>query len=304
VRPTLPNALGFSTYNLQLNTPSSRSTNSLASNRHTSDDDDLDNLPYPVPLPREAFLSHDFKPATYLSTLHNRHQTLSDLRAELRTRSQTLAKELLDLVNNEYQAFLTLGSDLSGGDEKVEEVRVGVLGFVKGVGQVRETVEERRHVAGELVAERERIWKEREVGRGLVEVNTRVGELEEILAVTGEGREDVSEDESEEEDEDEEEEGGQSLMGVGRLERLVRSYLGVRQLVEVIGPEHPFLVRQEGRLIRIRNTLLLDLGTSLKQAKASGQSAKNKLLRIVSLYGEMDEAKEAIKLLKESTAPR
>jgi hypothetical protein len=197
---------------------------------------------------------------------------------------------------------LTLGSDLQGGEEKVEEVRVGVLGFVKGVGGVKEAVAGRKDVVSGLVKEKERIRGERELGRSLVEIHTRIGEVEEALAVTSNGttEDDMSEDESED-DEDLEAEGGQTVLGVGRLERLVHSYLSILQLIEDTDPAHPFLVKQEERLLRIRHTLLIDLGTALKQTKTIGLPAKNKLLKIVSLYGAMDEAKEAIKILKDSS---
>jgi hypothetical protein len=284
------------TNTVQLNTPSSRSSGSVTSQPSS---DDFDNLPYPQPLQRSAFLSPGFSPSAYLSTLQNRHQTLSDLRAELRTRSQTLAKELLDLVNNEYQAFLHLGGDLRGGEEKVEEVRVGVLGFVKGLTTVRGAVEGRQETLAELVEERERIRRDKEVAKDLIEVHTRIGELEETLAVTGDG-DNLSEDESDAEDADEDEGGG--LVGVGRLSKLVQSYLGVGELIATIGPEHPYLVKQEERLIRIRSTLLLDLGTALKQAKAAGKSSEGGLLKIVALYADMDEPKEAIKVLKETVS--
>jgi hypothetical protein len=281
---------------VQLHTPSSRSSGSIASHPST---DDFDNLPYPQPLQRSDFLSPDFSPSAYLSTLQNRHQTLSDLRAELRTRSQSLAKELLDLVNNEYQAFLHLGGDLRGGEEKVEEVRVGVLGFVKGITQVKGAVHGKQEVLTELVQERERIRRDTEVAKGLIEVHTRIGELEEALAVTGDGG-NLSEDESDDEDAEDEEEDG--LVGIGRLQRLVQSYLGVRQLVDTIGPEHPFLVKQDERLIRIQSTLLLDLGTALKQAKSGGKSCEGGLLKIVALYSELEEPKEAINVLKEASS--
>ena len=90
--------------------------------------DDEDNLPYPEALPRSDFLAPTFDAPTYLSTLSDRHQTLEDLRSDLRERSQGLSKELLDLVNTNYEQFLSLGSDLKGGEEKVEDVRVGLLG--------------------------------------------------------------------------------------------------------------------------------------------------------------------------------
>ncbi|KAF2422161.1 hypothetical protein EJ08DRAFT_672820 [Tothia fuscella] len=279
-----------------LNTPSNHSSASLPSNDGTNSDAfNIDNLPYPQPLPRSAFLSPNFSAADYLSTLQNRHQTLSDLRAELRTRSQTLAKELLDLVNNEYQAFLTLGSDLRGGEEKVEEVRVGVLGFVKGVEGVRGVVGGKSGEVEALLEERQRIRGGKEVAKGLVEVHTRIGELEAKLS-GGDDAGDSDEDELEEEEEDE----GDEIMGVGRLKRLVRDYLGMRQLASSIGNEHPFLAKQESRITKIRDTILLDLGTSLKQAKAGRKQNPGALLALISLYGDMDSPSAAIKILKQS----
>jgi hypothetical protein len=288
-----------------LDTPSEEDTRSQLSRQFadSDSDDDLSSLPYPQPLQRSAFLVPDFKAADYLSTLRNRHQTLSDLRVELRTRSQTLAKELLDLVNDEYQAFLGLGGDLRGGEEKVEAVRVGVLGFVKGVEGVKTSVVTRKAEVDTLLQEKRRISSQILVGRQLVEIHTRVGELEEALAITSNKDEVDSDDEdSDDEDSDDEEEGedGQDVSGVVRLERLVMSYLSVQQIIEQVGKAHPFLVRQEERLKQIRSTLLLDLGNALRQAKDTGTRGKTKLLRMVALYGDMDEAADAIRILKEA----
>ncbi|EOD52989.1 putative conserved oligomeric golgi complex subunit 2 protein [Neofusicoccum parvum UCRNP2] len=176
-----------------------------------SDDDDA-SLPYPAPLPRSAFAipAAQFSASRYLSTLSHRHQTLGDLRSDLRARSALISRELLDLVNANYADFLSLGQALRGGEERVEEVRVGLLGMRKAVGE----------------------------------------------------------------------------------------YLGVRQIAERVGVEHPFLVAQEPRLTKIRNTLLLDLGAALKQAKAAGAQGKNRVLKVMSIYAEMDEGMEAVKVLK------
>jgi hypothetical protein len=288
-----------------LSTPSATSDDALSTRSRGAysdddSDDDISTLPYPLPLPRTPFLAPNFHPAAYLSTLRNRHQTLADLRAELRTRSQTLARELLDLVNDEYQGFLGLGVDLRGGEERVEGVRVGVLGFVKGVDGVKGSVARRAGEVEELSQERKRIVGEVQVGRRLVEVHTRIGELEDALAITSSKDANPSdEDDSDSEDEDEDEDG-QDIAGVARLERLVMSYLAVQQMIEQIGKARPFLIKQEDRLAKIHSTLLLDLGNALKQAKTAGAKGKVKLLRVVSLYGDMSEAKEAIRILKET----
>ncbi|KAI5299268.1 hypothetical protein KEM56_003373 [Ascosphaera pollenicola] len=85
---------------------------------------DVDSLPFPAPLSRATFSDPSFSPTTFLSSLSNRHQSLSDLQLELQDLSRSLAAELLDLVNANYQSFLHLGTALTGGDEKCEEVRL------------------------------------------------------------------------------------------------------------------------------------------------------------------------------------
>ncbi|KAJ4338723.1 hypothetical protein N0V95_007994, partial [Ascochyta clinopodiicola] len=99
-------------------TGSSSDTDTAPSNDTDTDNDDLSTLPFARPLQRSDFLDPNFTPSAYLSTLSNRHQTLEDLRSELRTRSQLVSRELLDLVNANYADFLTLGNSLRGGEEK------------------------------------------------------------------------------------------------------------------------------------------------------------------------------------------
>ncbi|KAH7054222.1 oligomeric golgi complex component, COG2-domain-containing protein [Macrophomina phaseolina] len=269
-----------------------------------SDSDDSD-LPFPTPLPRSAFAvpASTFSASAYLSTLSHRHQTLGDLRSDLRARSALISRELLDLVNANYADFLSLGQALQGGEERVEEVRVGLLGMQKAVGEVRGQVAGREQEVRGLLAERERVRRERGVAHALLEVERRVGELEAGLVENGteagsveSSDEDEDEEDEDSEDEDEGDTGGS--ISLARLRRLARQYLGVRQIVRKIGVEHPFLVAQEPRLTKIRNTLLLDLGAALKQAKAAGPQGKNRVLKVMSIYAEMDEGMEAVKVLK------
>lgn len=94
---------------------STKTTFNLASSSSSDSDNDDAPLPFPVALPRADFLAKDFRPAEYLSALPHRHQTLEDLRAELRERSAAISAELLELVNGNYTAFLSLGNELKGG---------------------------------------------------------------------------------------------------------------------------------------------------------------------------------------------
>ncbi|KAK7544883.1 oligomeric golgi complex component, COG2-domain-containing protein [Phyllosticta citribraziliensis] len=319
--------------------PSPPSPLTRASPTHDNDDSsssDIDDLPYPLPLPRSPFTvpPSTFSAPAYLSTLSQRHQTLSDLRSDLRARSQLIARELLDLVNGNYVDFLSLGQALQGGEERVEEVRVGVLGLRGALGDVGAVVKGREDEVAALVEERERTRRAAHVARALLEVEGRVAECEDALGVaqdnvmgggawgkknhnkmkrgesgaaaelSDDGSDDDDDDDDEEDYEDEDSDADdeqQDIPGavsLPRLRRLVRQYLSIRQLADHIGAEHPFLVAQEPRLIKIRNTLLLDLGAALKHAKAAGVTGQRRVLQIMSIYAEMDEGAEAVKVLK------
>ena len=275
------------------------------SESHSSDDED--NLPYPAALPRGDFLTKDFDAPTYLSTLADRHQTLEDLRTDLRERSQALSKELLDLVNTNYEQFLSLGSDLKGGEEKVEDVRVGLLGFKRGVEDVRAKVRERKNEVEIFLNEKKGISKEIAFGRKLLELDSRLEDLEDRLMVSslGRGVDGVDEDswsDSEDEEGDEDELTVDGVIGgtsTRKLRKFVLDYRHIDYLLDSIGREHPFVVAQDSRITRVRNTILLDLNTATKQAAAMGDDGKPRLVKMLSTYREFGASEEAVKLLRD-----
>ncbi|KAI1538120.1 COG2 multi-domain protein [Pyrenophora tritici-repentis] len=195
----------------------------------SSDEDDEDNLstlPFATPLRRSDFLVPYFSPSEYLSTLRNRHQTLEDLRAELRSRSQLLSKELLDLVNSNYQDFLNLGNSLHGGEEKVEEVRVGLLGFRKEVDGLMEVVGSREEEVKELLDERRDVRRKIEVGRRLVDYDARLKELEAELMIETAGHETIILRE------DQAKSAGSS--GSGRVIKVMKIYTDMEESAEAV----------------------------------------------------------------------
>ncbi|THW94025.1 hypothetical protein D6D18_05965 [Aureobasidium pullulans] len=276
---------------------------------YSDSDSDADNtpLPFPAALPRSDFLTPNFTPEAYLSTLSNRHQTLEDLRSDLRQRSQLLSKELLDLVNANYEEFLSLGLRLKGGEEKIEEVRVGVLGFSREVGNVRDAVAEKVQEVGTLLEEKKRIRKDVMVGRRLLEIEERLEDLEARLMVepsnslsanNTSAMDDDSDSESDE-DEDYEDGDGDSATSatLARLRKHAQAYLLLTHLTQKLH-HHPFVTAQQSRLLRIRNTLLLDLRTSLKQAQTAGVGGKQ-LLDFLVIYRELGEGEEGVGALKQ-----
>ncbi|KAI7470147.1 hypothetical protein KC357_g6241 [Hortaea werneckii] len=284
----------------ELPSEAATTTNTTTTTSATSDisdadaDDDLSTLPLPQALSRTEFLAPNFNPHFYLTSLNprSRHQTLEDLRTDLRQRSQQLNQELLDLVNSNYESFLDLGQSLRGGEEKVESVRVGGLGFEWEVEQVRKQVEERRNELGGLLGERRGIRRDVQVGRALLEIHEALRELEERLGIV-----DVGGDEEDEEDEDEEdEEGSPEDVRLRRLERHVQRYILLRRQEGRV-EKHPFLEAQQSRFAEVKKTLLLDLAAALRHAKAQRQDPE-RVLKIVKLYGQMDAEGEAVRILK------
>ena len=207
-------------------------------------------------------------------------------------------------MNDNYQDFLGLGGSLRGGEEKVEEVRVGLLGFRRDVDTLKEKVEGRRKEVEVLLGRRRAIAKEVRHGRVLLDVDLRLEELEERLMVASSGitqpkaSEDEDIDDFTESEEDGDEEGASNTIPLSRLRRRVQQYISVKRMVAKIGPEHPFLVRQEERMLRIRQTLLLDLSTALKHGNAMSDADKARVLKVLGIYRDMGESDEALLALK------
>jgi len=208
---------------------------------------------------------------------------------------------LLDLVNENYQDFLSLGGSLQGGEEKIEEVRLGLLGFRRDVGALKDKVGAKQKEVEGLVIERKAIREDIQLGRTLLDIDQHLQELEERLTISmirpAESPEDdegfsVSSD-SENGTEDEQSGG----VPTSRLQRHAQQYLYVTKLRDKIGRDHPFLVKQQGRITRLRHTILLDLSNALKQSVRSMDQERT--IKVLGIYRDMDEAEEATKTLKD-----
>lgn len=260
----------------------------------SDDDTDTAGLPFPTELARDDFISPDFSAAGFLARLSkNRHQTLADLRTDLQTRSTGIAAELHTLVNDEYAAFLSLGAALHGGEEQCQEVKVGILGFEKGVVAVQSSVTERRKEVERLLKQREELHTQIATGRAIIALTERVEDLEGSL-------EDPDWDSEDEEEIDDDDDNGALSGVISRLNRLVIAYVGTTRQVERLKADlHPVLLASiNDRLKKIRETLLIDLGTALKQAVSSSTKSQSRLLRALRLYGDLDASGEALKTLK------
>ncbi|KAJ6438191.1 conserved oligomeric golgi complex subunit 2 protein [Purpureocillium lavendulum] len=295
-RPTSSSSAAF-------NLASSGSSDAGGGGGGGGDDDDDAPLPFPTALPRSDFLAPDFQPAAYLSALPHRHQTLEDLRSDLRDRSTAISAELLELVNSNYTAFLSLGSELRGGDEKVEGVKVALLGFRRAVEDVKAKVAVRRDETQRLNGELGDVRRDIEQGRKMLEASDRLAALEERLAVDSLPADVGAEwdsDDTDEDDDDDEDEHIQGLVGSSpaKLLQSARECRQITLLEQVLDPQHPFVIKLEERLTRCRNTLLLDLGNAMKEARGAGARGQGRVLRYLEIYRMLDAQAEAVKALQ------
>ena len=301
-----------------------------------------EDLPFPTALSRKDFLAPTFDATAYLSSLFpseeggvsisaQRHQTLEDLRTELRERSSAISTELLELVNSNYTSFLGLGDELKGGDEKVEDVRVALFGFRRSVEDVQTRVRERRVAMGNACRELGAVRSSVNTGRRLLELDERVAQLEDRLAIAdrsggqdnGDAHQqgprdpvdeawDLESDEEEEEDDDEEDDGEDVgdddafvASGPRKLATLARDLVLANQLADAVGHHIPLVKKADDRLAKCESTLLLDLSAAVKEArsvssKASAPArAQARLLKLLAIYRILDRQDEIVRVLKE-----
>ncbi|RGP62828.1 cog complex component 2 [Fusarium sporotrichioides] len=265
----------------------------LSSSDSSSSVDDDAPLPFPEALPRADFLAEDFQPAAYLSALPHRHQTLEDLRSDLRDRSAAISSELLELVNSNYTAFLSLGSELRGGDDKVENAKVSLLGFRRAVEEVKTKVTERREETSTLNEELRGVRSAIEKGRKMMELSERLTSLEERLSLDS-----LPADGDWDEDSEDEEEDDNYGSSTAKLLTSAQECSRIVKLLEVMDPDTPYVIKMEERLTRCRNTLLLDLGNALKEAKKAGVKGQDRVLKCLAIYRVLDAQSEAVKALR------
>lgn len=286
------------------NLPSSTNTSTPGTSQPPSptsssnDDDDNIPLPFPAALPRRDFLHPDFQPAEYLSALPHRHQTLEDLRSDLRERSAAISSELLELVNSNYTAFLSLGTELKGGDDKVEDVKVAMLGFRRAVEDVKGKVESRKEEATKLNSELGSVRNGIEDGRRMLEVSDRLSGLEERLALDSLPERDVDSSEDEDEEDEEDKVDGLVASSPAKLSISAKQCRHITALISGMDQDHPFVIKQDERLTRCRNTLLLDLGNALREAKSAGPKGTDRIMRYLEIYRLIDAQSEAVKALQ------
>lgn len=196
----------------------------------------------------------------------------------------------MDLVNDNYTSFLSLGQKLSGGEERIEQVRVNLLGFHRDVTGLRDLVNARSTEVRALLEQKATLRNELQLGRSLLEVDERLTDLEERmnldstnthLAVlqSASGEEDDAEavsgfkgwsedwshidDPSFSDDDDGDDNDFTQHLPRG-LRRNVNEFQIVQQMSRSCGYQHPFILAQADRMTVIGTTLRKGLDAAIR----------------------------------------
>lgn len=192
------------------------------------------------------------------------------------------------MVNGNYEEFVNLGADLRGGDDKVEEIRVGLLGFEKDVTGLRDRVLRRRSEVEELMSKKREVRKDIGLGRRLLEIDERLTGLERRVgldeeskrdekqgtAVNGDGEEQWSAEWDEESVQESDGEYEDDSGIPGRSRALVEHWLILASLVRKCGPEHPFIVSQRERMKRVHERIVIELETTIRSIEEAATKQK------------------------------
>jgi hypothetical protein len=216
-------------------------------------EDDSEALPTAKQIQREAFSKADFRADEFLTAYH-RFQTLDDLQAQLRKWAQVLGQELVDAINEDYGAFLDLGNQLSGGEDRVQDVKIQIQSFQKETSKVKSSLDRNREEMDKLLGEKRRIVGLQNRARGLLLFSNRLGDLESHL----------------EQEED------------GNIETLAKGYLTLSKTADHLKQKEQFINTRMDRLSLAKSKIL-----QLLQKRQKESTDSDERLRLLLLYQEI-----------------
>ncbi|RPA73506.1 hypothetical protein BJ508DRAFT_419024 [Ascobolus immersus RN42] len=230
------------------------------------------------PLSRTHFqpaTAPDFDPLEFLNTLSS-HTTISlpKLQQDLTQRSQSIESELLELVNRDYGDFVGLGTSLAGGEGKVEDLRLGLLGFRRKVEGSKAEVESLMGELDQSVKEMRSVLKEKEEVRRLIDIDRRLSELEQW------GKSGYEEEE-----------------GLEGLREAVDKWCVIEVLVGKCKKGDEFVKSLASRRVKTRERIVKKLGDLLWEVRKEGNDGG--LLEVLGLFDAMEEREEPARVLRD-----
>ncbi|KAI0335101.1 COG complex component [Cubamyces sp. BRFM 1775] len=142
------------------------------------------NLPIYAPLSHDdPYLSADtFDVEQFL--LSRAYTSLPDLRTELRDYLATLKEELVKLINDDYEAFISLSTDLRGEGTRLESLKQPLGDLKARILESRKTLQEIQDETKEKLNRRAAIREEKAFLHSLLKISESITRLESLLLIS------------------------------------------------------------------------------------------------------------------------
>ncbi|KAF7726149.1 Conserved oligomeric Golgi complex subunit 2 [Apophysomyces ossiformis] len=257
------------------------------------DDDDEKLIRSLKPLPeqvveRSAFMADDFHPDQFLST--RRHLGLETLKSELNSHLKFLKTELVELINRDYQDFINLSTNLKGVDKAIDDLRKPLIQMESQdvrarFQQVIDTLEQQLQHRAEVRKKKARL-------KLLLNIHESVTKVEDLLEINADVSTSSLTTQSGAEQADD---------SLGKqIERVAIEFNQMQHLVGR-GKQLPFVIENEWRISRIKETLQHKLSKALTTAlsRLPSDESKSSLLQCLRTYALIDQTNFAESLIRE-----
>lgn len=116
--------------------------------------------------------------------LSRSHTSLPDLRVELREYLSTLKEELVKLINDDYEAFISLSTDLRGEGARLARIKQPLATLEKEVLQSKSELVVIQDAIEKKLAKRAAIREEKALLHLLLKISESVTRLESMLSIS------------------------------------------------------------------------------------------------------------------------
>ncbi|KAG8834249.1 Type I HSP40 co-chaperone [Serendipita sp. 399] len=222
--------------------------------------------------------------------LSRKHTSLTDLRVELRDYLAQLKEELVQLINDDYEAFISLSTDLRGEGERLQRIHTPVEDLRLEVEKSSASLKEVEDAVQNKLSERAKLREEKTTLRLLFNVSDSLIRLESLLLIPSpeDGQKDTTNRPILAEDDYEQ----KARAGRAKhLSRVAGEFVQLLYQVDKARTENcAFVSENQWRIDRIKETFSRDLdqffGTTLQSFLSSSENSTHERVR---LFGELSE---------------
>ncbi|KAI8580015.1 hypothetical protein K450DRAFT_238952 [Umbelopsis ramanniana AG] len=249
---------------------------------------------------RSAFTGSTFNADQYLTS--RRHLGLAGLKTELNGHLRQLKSQLVELINRDYADFVNLSTNLKGLDKVMANLQLPIQDMRSDVTSIRQEMQSVIDALESSLQERAQVREQKASLKLLLNIHESVTKVENLLQINQDGKKRQSTLLA---INGELEENGDATNNLDKkqIERVAVEYNQMQHLVSR-GKALPFVVENEWRITRIKDTLQSHLSTALANALKEMKSiptdstVKASLIQCLRTYALLDQTTSAEQVIR------